>query len=733
MGQAGQFGGTSGTISVGHAEYRCEGIAERRRDDMNDARRFGHWVRLRREATRRGDGKKLSQKDLAGLVHREEDTVRAVESGRRRPSEELSKALVAALAEPGEDQDALVGWARGGRLPAHLETPEQGEKSDVVLEIVSDDGVRDTSSTEASDAPDTSHMPRSYPRRKMAMMVIAALLIIVGGVGVIAEARLEGSRSAVGRGADALRATNPAAVGAPSADPMVACGESGRTPATDANRFLRPQGVSAFTVENTGGSVLNNKVRELTIDRRGIWIGYFGTDSNHSSGVGYFDRKTWATCGGADGPSGQNINGVAVDRQGWLWVATESAGVYVFDGQRWRAYRVRDGLPSDQIYTVVVDEKDNVWVGTWEGVARFDRTSWSTIYTAENGTLMNDRVHAIAFDAAGNTWIGYIRQGGVSRRDAEGKWTHYPPGPGGPGGQEMRKVVVRRGGATVPESVWFASADGGVSRFEQGRWTVFRVQDGLLTDDVRSLATDRYNRVWAATANGVVYFDGTRWNTYDTLDTQSIAFGPTCSGCPYDDDHVWTGTTASGLTQSRIPLPDDAIDIIRVSYPGIVAPGERFRPEIVVAPRPPYQLRQDRGDFLSNTDEDDKSLFGSYPLIPAKGVIDSAQQFVFTDYENLFQAPSLPEGENEKTFTSTWRVWMFTRYVGPPIRITFTVRRQLTSSVTKAGVLLSTDTGDRSPVHGTTSVPQLIPAIEAIGECEPNPNVGATRQRRGRV
>jgi hypothetical protein len=58
-----------------------------------------------------------------------------------------------------------------------------------------------------------------------------------------------------------------------------------------------------------------------------------------------------------------------------------------------------------------------------------------------------------------------------------------------------------------------------------------------------------------------------------------------------------------------------------------------------------------------------------------KGTIEPGQPFVFTDFDNYFIAPQLTSGEQEHTFISTWRVWMFTRYTGPPIHISFTVRR----------------------------------------------------------
>ena len=78
---------------------------------------------------------------------------------------------------------------------------------------------------------------------------------------------------------------------------------------------------------------------------------------------------------------------------------------------------------------------------------------------------------------------------------------------------------------------------------------------------------------------------------------------------------------------------------------------------------------------MSHIDADDALRFGGYGQMAVKGTIETGVPFVFTDFDNYFVAPPLAAGEQEKTFTSNWRVWMFTRYTGPPIRITFTVRR----------------------------------------------------------
>jgi DNA-binding CsgD family transcriptional regulator len=477
----------------------------------------------------------------------------------------------------------------------------------------------------------------------------------------------------------------PSQTPTPSITPSV-CGETNRATAPTPP-LLRPQGVTAFNTTNTSGVVLNSKVRALAIDRRGVWIGYFATVQNPINGVGQFNRTSWANCNLPGEGSGKNVNAIVVDQVNRVWVGAEEGGVSVWDGQRWQTYTTRDGLPSNNIFGLTIDEQDNVWAATWEGVAKFDGQEWSAPYTLQTRTIFSNRVHAIAFDRAGNIWIGHINKGVSQYRKSDGQWIyHTTDNQNGIGGNEIRSIVVVRPatGDTV-ESVWFATADGGVSKFEQSTWTVYRVKDGLPSDTVMAVGVDKYQRVWAATDKGIAYFDGVKWVVYNTLNTLSIAFGPTCQDCPYDDEHVWTGTVEVGLTHSRLPYPDEGINVVGVRFfkpddneitnPIVVAPGEKFRPEITVMPRPPYQLRENRGDMLVHVDEDDALRFGAYEHMAVKGTIEAGQPFVFTDYDNFFVAPQLSSGEQEAVFTSTWRIWMFTRYTGPPVKITFMVRK----------------------------------------------------------
>lgn len=480
-----------------------------------------------------------------------------------------------------------------------------------------------------------------------------------------------------------------------------ACGETKLTPVVLSGKLLRHQGVSDFTIENTPG-ILSNTVRRVVIDRTGLWIGYFGMETN---GVQHFDKVNLADCDFSTTIPAQNINAMAVAKSGKVWVGTEKNGILSWDGKEWRHYIVRDGLPSNEIFGLTIDDQDNLWAGTWEGVAKFDGTSWSVPYQVQNDTIFNNHVGAIAFDSEKNIWIGHLGDGVSEYRQRDSTWIYYTT-QDGLAGNEMRTIVVRPKSGQQPESIWFASVDGGISRFEQGIWTVYRVKDGLPSNNVNDLALDRYNRVWAATDKGVSYFDDKIWKLYDSLATSTIAIGSSCPAntpCPFDDDQVLTGTPGMGFTHSRLPLPDIVIKVTKIcfvtaqrericpsldtsfdttlsesivtaTFPKPLEPGEILRFEITVSPQETYQLRENRGDFISNTDDNDFNLFGAWQSIGVKGTVEAGQPYIFTDYDNPFTMPKLPDGVQEKQFVSTWRVWMHTRYVGPFIRLVFTVK-----------------------------------------------------------
>jgi len=537
--------------------------------------------------------------------------------------------------------------------------------------------------------------------RKIALLTVVGILLIVSLVLGLQIYKIKTASNQSTANTTSIPPTPALGTQAPTALPLF-CQEKDVSPVVVTDpQFIRSQGLIVFDKETNPG-IINNKIRSLYAAQKGIWIGYFATDQNPSSGLSYYDRETkrLLNCSQVGITDGQNVNDIVVDHNNRVWVGLEKGGVASYDGKIWRVYKTQDGLPSDWIYGLYVDDENFVWAATYKGVAKFDGNRWNTVFSVEKGTLVNDRVHVVTMDAEKNIWIGYIEDGVSVYHPTTKTWEHFSASAEGLSGNKIRNILVQTDPKTGSEAIWIATFDKGLSRYVNGTWTAFSDKNGLPSNEVHDIAVDKYSRVWAATSKGVVYFTNDQWKQYNNLDTLNLIFGINCEGkegfC-VDDENIFTGTLNLGLTQSRIPLPDDGLDVVKVcfvkedktevcpdlvkdksintviaNYPEPLKPGSKFFMKVTVSPFKPYQLLESRGDQLINVDADTTRVYGTFPRIPVAGSIESGQDYTFFDTNNPYVIPEL-EGASSETLTSTWRMWMQTRLIGPNIRISFTV------------------------------------------------------------
>jgi len=219
-----------------------------------------------------------------------------------------------------------------------------------------------------------------------------------------------------------------------------------------------------------------------------LWVYDIFFDSDQTvwiatwKGVSHFDGKTFKTYTQEDGLLDKWVYAIAKDRDGIFWFGTEG-GLSRFDGRHWSGYTHRDGLGADIgatsqidasdsysngahhggqkvnqmgnpnfVLHIAVDRENNKWVGTWgAGLSRFDGVRWIT-YTAGNGTIGGNFIHALEIDPDGNIWAG---------------------------------------------------TENGVSRFDGKSWKTYTTADGLLNNNVFSIAFDTKGNKWFGTWDGL--------------------------------------------------------------------------------------------------------------------------------------------------------------------------------------------------------------------------------------
>lgn len=105
-----------------------------------------------------------------------------------------------------------------------------------------------------------------------------------------------------------------------------------------------------------------------------------------------------------DGLAGSTVYDIYQDKEGFIWVATET-GVSRFDGTRFKNFTTRDGLPDNTIIRIYGDSKGRVWLVPFKHTICYYYDG--KIYNQQNDTLLQkikltDYALGICEDGNGN-------------------------------------------------------------------------------------------------------------------------------------------------------------------------------------------------------------------------------------------------------------------------------------------------------------------------------------------
>lgn len=105
-----------------------------------------------------------------------------------------------------------------------------------------------------------------------------------------------------------------------------------------------------------------------------------------------------------NGLSGNNVYAISQDKDGFLWIATET-GLSRFDGTRFKNFRAEDGLNDNEIIGLFVDSKNRVWIFPFKNAIYYYYQG--KIYNSTNDSLLKrfnlkDEVFRASEDKNGN-------------------------------------------------------------------------------------------------------------------------------------------------------------------------------------------------------------------------------------------------------------------------------------------------------------------------------------------
>lgn len=361
---------------------------------------------------------------------------------------------------------------------------------------------------------------------------------------------------------------------------------------------LQPQTWTTYTPQNTGNLLPDNNVDRLATDNSGnIWIGtYF-------SGLVKFDGTNWTNYNTSNSPlADKTITDVTVDPSGNVWLCNYANGVYKFDGVNWTHYSTVNGLTNDYVNSIIADKNGNIWIGlnpsgpSYYGIMKFDKTNWTGYFFTN--TFNYFAVESLAEDLSGNIWAGTSI--GVYKFDGN-SWTLYTKENTGGGlcGNYVRSIAVDASG-----NIWFGCEDkdpntqgwigGGLSKLSGSSWTTYTPSNSSLETGYISSLAFQGNDAWIGTGfsgqvsdyKGLYKFDGVNWTNF--VNNSATFPDLSVNDLVFDKNSIlWLGSTI-GLTKfdpTLVGLQENE-NIIPAAYSLKQNYPNPFNPETIIS----YQL-----------------------------------------------------------------------------------------------------------------------------------------------
>jgi signal transduction histidine kinase/ligand-binding sensor domain-containing protein len=243
------------------------------------------------------------------------------------------------------------------------------------------------------------------------------------------------------------------------------------------------ESVHAYSKEQ---GLIDRDVYPIYEDHEGaVWIGAW------QKGISRFYKGKFVNFNLSNVPDAGLATAIFEDHRGTLWVATHG-GLFNYHGGRF-GIAPSPPLPTGTIVQAIYEDRgDTLWFGTSRGLVAF-KDGVAKVYVVSDG-LATDDVRVITESRSGDLWVGGY--GGLARiRD--GQFTHWADGNILPS-SNVRSLYI-----DTDDVVWIGTYDGGLGRFEDGKFTRYNTRDGLFNDGVFQIIEDSGGNLWMSCNRGI--------------------------------------------------------------------------------------------------------------------------------------------------------------------------------------------------------------------------------------
>lgn len=278
-------------------------------------------------------------------------------------------------------------------------------------------------------------------------------------------------------------------------------------------------------------------------------------------------------------PSSNRIQAVGSDSQGYVWVALSMSDTCVVkmspDGKIIEAFTksthptLAAGTQREGCFAF--DSLGNVWWGTYAALYQYDGKEWK-YYTSDNSPMPCSAITDLKIDNKGVLWgtLGFLGENGALFKLEESTWTIYSTENSGlPTSFPMCLDIDSN------NRIWMHCRDrggevgknsgSGLTCFDGNKWISYTTKNSEIpSNTIWDIVVDKYDRVWMGTAEaGLTCLDGDTWTNYNMENSDIASNEVSCILIDEYRNYIWMNHLyGSGISSAEF---DDAYNLTKIS------------------------------------------------------------------------------------------------------------------------------------------------------------------------
>ena len=245
------------------------------------------------------------------------------------------------------------------------------------------------------------------------------------------------------------------------------------------------------------GEYTNKQVWGINVDSDGhLWLG-------GENEVAVFDKGKMKDLLRPQAVKNTHVNVIYTDRSGDLWMGMYLDGVTVYRHKTGRMERISSGYPNLDVRCFYEDTDGKMWIGTESGIYSYENGQLGC-EDSINNQLSDNMVHSILRDKQGKLWIGTFGKG-IQILNRHNNLVYSLTTDNGMASNAVSHLAMNSRG-----EIWAATRNGLVF-FERtdnpNGFRIFSEKDGIENSYVRAIQEDGKGNIWFSTNNGISCYE----------------------------------------------------------------------------------------------------------------------------------------------------------------------------------------------------------------------------------